>query len=613
MTLLLPDFVSNPNTDIYLSNNYLVLDFETTNHEKGSALCDRNSLLLACWVYGNSERRNACFAAEWHQQDLVSDIYKADFIVCHNTKFELGWLKRCGVDLRKVLPFCTMIGEKVIAGNRKAPLSLDATAARYGLGQKVSSVNLLIKAGVCPSQMSPKELRDYCFKDVELTANVFKLQRQTLKEKGLLPVAYCRNLVTPALADIEFNGMTLDALGVSATYDEYAAKYKDLSIEFAKVTNGINVKSGKQMAEFIYGTLKFEELTDYRGKLLKTPAGAPKTDKETLGNLKATTPEQKAFLKVAKELIKLKTPMQNLIKMSDICKENPSDPRVFAVFNQTATVTDRLSSSGRGVAGFNFQNFDRSFKKLFKAKQAGWLLCEGDAPQLEFRVAALLGNDPVAKNDINLGVDIHANTASVLGCSRQNAKAKTFRPLYGGNNGTPKEKAYFEYFRTRYEGIFNTQTAWTMSVARHKTLVMPWGLRAYWPDTEIRKSGYITNTTQIFNLPIQSLATADIIPLTLVLLWHKSAALDGQCTLVNTVHDSIVAEVAPEVIDAYKAILVDCFAHDIYGLLHNIYPKLGTIDVPLGVGIKAATHWGEGVEEKHEPNIYSDCLVDTKP
>lgn len=641
----LPDFIRNPNPDIVLGDNYVVLDFETTNFEKGSALDERNSLVLACWSLGRGHPRFSVgrddtyshWGDEFDQGKLDQDCASADFIVAHGTKFELGWLKRCGLDLRKILPFDTMIGEKVLGGNKKLPLkeqSLDSTAARRGLGHKEAFVSKLIRSGVCPSQIPRAALETYCKQDVSLTEQIFLAQRQELAALGLLPVAFVRNLTTPALADIEFVGMALDPARVGETYTEYALKYGELEEKFAELTGGINVKSTAQLSAFLYGDpnktpptedelkgltkakkkraqiigLGFEELTDYRGRVLKTPAGAPVTDKEALAGLKARTPEQKVFLKVVKELVKLKTPLQNLTKMYEICKANPKDPIVYASYNQTVTATDRLSSTGRR-GGFQFQNFDRAFKKLFRARRLGWVVCEGDAPQLEFRVAAFLGHDEVAIRDIQEGVDVHANTATqIFGAVtpelRQQSKPKTFRPLYGGNSGTPREQRYYEWFRNRYDGIYRTQSDWTVAVARDKFLTTPWGLRFYWPDAEYTKSGYIKRTTEIFNYPIQSFATADIIPLCLVLVWHRVAVLgDSNCLLINTIHDSVVAEINPTALPVYKEILVECFTRDIYELVNGIYGI--DIDVPLGVGIKAGAHWGDGKEEKFEPSTKS--------
>ncbi len=596
----LPQFVREPDPNIYLEDSYVVVDFETTNKEHGSALEFSNSLLLACWSVspiGNGRAYRYCWADEFQQYELIQDIRAANFVVAHHAKFELGWLRRCGIDLRKVLTFDTMIGEKVIAGNRKLPLSLDATAARRGLGGKASTVSSLIKAGVCPSQIPQSALREYCEQDVALTEQIFLQQRTELQELGLLPVAYSRNLVTPVLADIEFNGMTLDATRVTETFSDYAQKYASLAKELQAAAGGINPKSPKQMREFLYGTLKFTEPTDYKGRPLLTAGGELKADKATIASLKAVTPEQKEFQRIAVELAKLKVPLQNLKKMDAICKENPSDPRVFATFNQTVTATDRLSSTGRN-GGFQFHNFDRAFKPLFRSRSPGRIVCEADAPQLEFRFAAFLGNDAQAIRDILEGVDIHANTAAVFGISRQAAKARTFAPLYGATSGDARTVKYRDFFRQRYSGIFGVQQGWTYDVARDKYLRTPWGMRFYWPDTEIKSSGYVTNTTAIFNYPVQAGATAEIIPFTLRLIWDLVGYLGDSCTLVNTIHDSVIADVSTDALPEYTDIVKWAFSEGAPALFEKLYGL--KITVPLGVGIKAAEFWGEGSEQKYE-------------
>ena len=49
--------------------------------------------------------------------------------------------------------------------------------------------------------------------------------------------------------------------------------------------------------------------------------------------------------------------------------------------------------------------------------------------------------------DIKNGVDVHQYTADVIGVSRQDAKAHTFKPLYGGTTGTDDEKRYYSAFK----------------------------------------------------------------------------------------------------------------------------------------------------------------------
>ena len=61
----------------------------------------------------------------------------------------------------------------------------------------------------------------------------------------------------------------------------------------------------------------------------------------------------------------------------------------------------------------------------------------------------------------------------------------------------------------------------------------------------VRKStGRVSHFTQIKNYPVQSFATADIVPIALL---HIDELLkDKKSCIVNTVHDSIVIDVHPE-------------------------------------------------------------------
>lgn len=603
----LPWFITNPQPEVFLRDSYVCLDFETTNIEHGSPYDRNNRLLLACWVlgkdhpaYGRDGRVHSRWGSEFEQQQLLEHIASAEFIVAHFTKFELGWLERCGLALRSTLPYCSQIGEYVIAGNRKLPggLGLEATAARYGLVGKRSFVHSLIKGGVCPSEIPPKYLHAYCEQDVRLTEQVLLQQRQRLAADGLLPVAYARGLSTPALVDMESRGMCLDPARVAPVFADYSTRYGALLKTFETVTGGINPKSAPQMREYLYTKLAFAEATDHRGNPLRTSGGkkkipAPRTDKKVLPLLKATTEAQKEFKHLAIEIAKLKVPVQNLTKMSKLLKKG--ERISYATINQTVTDTHRTSSTGRN-GGFQQQNLDRDFKTLFRAREPGWLVVESDAPQLEFRVAAFLGNDAVAKQEIESGSDIHALTAEVYGVKRQDAKAKTFAPLYGSTSGSAKDKAYQKAFRAKYKGIYDTQTKWTYDVLKDKKLRIASGLVFYWPDTVMSNSGYIKNRTSIFNYGIQSFATADIMPLTLALVWHGMAGM--RAFPIATIHDSIVFECPQSELDSLVECVVQCFTDRIYPLLNKLYDI--DFNIPLGVGIKAGTFWSEGAESKFE-------------
>lgn len=213
-------------------------------------------------------------------------------------------------------------------------------------------------------------------------------------------------------------------------------------------------------------------------------------------------------------------------------------------------------------------------------------------------MAADLGRDGVAIQEISNDVDIHSITAQTLTLageptSRQQAKSRTFRPLYGGSSGTKAEQEYCKFFNSKYKGIAETQRGWALRVVNEKKLVTPYGMIFYWPDTRMDRSGYITNTTSIFNYPVQGHATAEIIPMALVAFWY---AVRGKLVeILNTIHDSIVARVHKDSVEWYEEQSRKCLTDEVFKFLKNIYNY--EFITPLGAGLKLSRNWGDAKQE----------------
>ena len=324
--------------------------------------------------------------------------------------------------------------------------------------------------------------------------------------------------------------------------------------------------------------------------------------------LKAKTKEQREFVEVYQQFNKLNAALsKNLEFFMGIVEEHNNF--FYGQFNQTVTQTHRLSSSGRPTyfelfqkkKSVQFQNLPRQFKSLHCARHPGWLFAEIDGAQLEFRVAAHLGNDKTAVDAIREGFDVHSYTASVLTengerTDRQGAKPHTFKPLYGGRSGTKAQQAYYAAFRERYQGISGTQENWIYRVLAKKELPIPSGLVFYWPHArQDSKSGYVNVTPSVCNYPVQSYATADIIPIAIIKIWHEIKAREMESFLVNTVHDSVEGEIHPDEVEEFRDLAFDAFTNYVYFYLDVVYDDRFT--VPLGAEIKFGEHWGEGDEE----------------
>lgn len=418
----LPEFVRKPNPDIYLSNNYVVLDFETTAFDKGDPANPNNSIILGVWKLGIGHPNYTWFwesakysiGSEYNYKRLVEDIEAADFVIAHNSKFELGWLHRCGLDLHNNLSWCTQVGEYVIAGNRSLELSLESSLRRYGLPGKESLVSRMIKKGVDPRDIPIDWLLRYCSIDVRRTEELFLLQRESIINLGLLPTQFTRCLFTSVLADVERYGMHLDAERTKILYDKYSSELQQVQGDMHALMGNINMNSPKQKVEAIYTVLGFDIPKDYRGNpIVSAKTGQPSTALDVILKLRAKTAKQKKFVELAKKSSKLEALMSKALDKFYACTTETEDHILTAALNQTRTGTQRLSSTGKNYKA-QFQNFPRELKPLFSARNSEWDIGEADEAQLEYRVAVFLGQDETGLQDILNKVDAHGFTASII-------------------------------------------------------------------------------------------------------------------------------------------------------------------------------------------------------
>lgn len=603
----LPRHVSSPDPSLYGRGDYLVVDFETTTFNKGSPLDPRNRIVLACWKWAGTGVSHT-FGSEFEQGGLVEAVKGASFIVAHNAKFELGWLRRCGVDLRKVVVYDTQIGEFVRGGNRYnlVMLGLDATLARYKLGGKKSLCSMMLKLGLNTEDFPRSWLLEYCERDVEATEELFKLQLPYLEEKGLLHLMYQRCLLCPALADIEFNGMQLDSEEVQAQTKIQEEAYAAKEAEFQRFMGGVSPSSTKQKAEYVYGVLKFPFAKDTKGKPMKTSTGQGSVAAVAIDRLRPRTDKQRAWMALQRAWATLNSDVTKYLRKFNQCCEEAGGV-LHATFNQCIARTHRLTCSGFEYK-VQLMNLNRNFKPIFKARHDGWLMGEIDGAQIEYRVAMHQGRDKQGYKDITSGADVHKYTASVLlskpeeevtRAERQEAKKDTFKPTYGGTSGSADQQRYYAAFAEKYSALTATQKGWTHKVLNEKKLRTEYGMIFYWPECKMTQSGYITHSTNIYNYPVQGLATAEIIPIGLVCAWHRMK--DMRSFLVNTVHDSIIGEIHPEETELWHEVAKQCLINDCYMILDKLYDL--QLTVPLGTGVMIGRRWAD-VEAKNSEVVY---------
>lgn len=297
------------------------------------------------------------------------------------------------------------------------------------------------------------------------------------------------------------------------------------------------------------------------------------------------TEDKFKFLRNIKRLNAVSSYLSSFVEGIEINTKNNGFLHVG--LTQHITATGRFS--GRNP---NMQNMPRGntfpIKKVFVSRWAEGHILECDFAQLEFRVAAHLSNDPVAIEEINTGYDVHAYTASVIGCSRTAAKEHTFAPLFGssGYGKSKNEKKYYKQFTEKYEGIASWHAALGEEVLETKKLVTPTGRQFSFPEVERRDNGQPTFFTKIKNYPVQSVATGDIVPIILIEIENRLKSLHSR--IVNSVHDSMVIDVHPHETNTVVSIIKD-LNNDMVDIIDKKYAM--KMRVPLVLDVALGKNW----------------------
>jgi len=264
-------------------------------------------------------------------------------------------------------------------------------------------------------------------------------------------------------------------------------------------------------------------------------------------------------------------------------------------FMQAVTATGRLSSRDP-----NFQNQPRGgtfpIRKVVVSRFEGGRILEVDFSQLEFRTAVFLAQDKQGMEDIKNKIDVHQYTADIIGVSRQDAKAHTFKPLYGGITGTEEEKRYYRRFAEKYRDITEWHKQLQTEAIKLKRIKTPTGREYSFPYAERMPWGGSSYSTQIKNYPVQGFATADIVPLACIKIYKLMKAQKVKSLLINTVHDSIVADVYP----GEEVVMSKIFKQGTASVIPALKQYYGiNFNIPLDTDVKMGYNWLDMKEENH--------------
>lgn len=322
------------------------------------------------------------------------------------------------------------------------------------------------------------------------------------------------------------------------------------------------------------------------------------TDKNKLGHFfnLCKEDEERKFFKALMRYNQLSTYLDTFI--ASIKRFTvPETGILHTSFNQTVAATGRLSSSGP-----NFQNQPRAttfpVRKAVISRFKGGKILKADYAQLEFRTAGELSDDPQILQDILDKLDVHNKTASIIfntttptKSQRQDAKAHTFKPLYGGEQGTVAEKAYYAAFKARYRGV----VAWHQELKRtaldKQPIELPSGRQYYFKGTYREYGDRVSHQTQIVNYPVQGFATGDIVPIACILMEEAIMDLNMKSRPFLQVHDEIDVDVYP----GEEVQIAEVVADAMLGIKEELVKRYGyVLKIPLEVEVNLGDNWMDG-------------------
>tara|TARA_R110002020_G_scaffold21810_2_gene73942 strand:+ start:2930 stop:4516 length:1587 start_codon:yes stop_codon:yes gene_type:complete len=312
-----------------------------------------------------------------------------------------------------------------------------------------------------------------------------------------------------------------------------------------------------------------------------------KTDSTTLQNSLTSDISEpaKEFIRAYCEYSSIKTYLRTFVE--GIEKALTKKEFIHPNFMQCVTATGRLSSRSP-----NFQNMPRAntfpVRKTIVSRWENGFILEGDYKQLEFRVAGFLAEDSTVYKEVEEGFDVHSFTAEMMGVSRQEAKAHTFKPLYGGVSGTDKQKEYYRAFKNKYTGITHWHELLAEEAISRKRITLPSGREYLFPNVRRTRWGGVTSGTSVKNYPVQGFATADLLPIALVHTNRLLAKRKMKSVICNTVHDSIVLDVCQE----EKDLAVDILSKGMLSLFDECKKRYNIIySMPIGIELKIGKNW----------------------
>jgi DNA polymerase I-like protein with 3'-5' exonuclease and polymerase domains len=602
------------------------------------------------WVFNHNEATGDQSQREMIDE-IQAIILTADRLVGHNLKFDLNWIRALGIHFGHAKLFCTQVTEYLLRSQHIGQLKLSDLSRKYLSIEKIDRVQTMWEAGYDTPEIPLRILLPYLEQDCINALAIFQRQVPLIKAEGMTSLAAVLNNCGHILSEIETNGMLLDKdeamKHITAMQLELQVLDTELKLIIAESLEYLNLKdyeinldSRDELSAYLYGgniktyeeewvmkTLKSKPETVYRpvintvlvpikglgfkadDKMKTKKKGVYQVGKDVIKYLPAKTKKQKEVKKLLAKRSGTFKALSSLFgkdETAGIFNKVQVDGLVHPQYNQTIAITGRLTSSDPN--GQNLPREGTSPVKLSFVARNDYIL-EVDLSQIEWRVVAWLSQDQIMIQEILDGVDPHTeNAIKFFGGNpadgkkfdklRTTAKIMTFRLIYGGSAYSfYMDSKMPKYSLKKWDGIVKA------FYAKYKGL-------AKWQAENIRKvfanGGWLKNPTgrkftfikgpkgyrpqQIKNYPVQSLATADVMPVAMLAIYNRFKKMGFDSLIIGQVHDALIFDAHKHEMEDIAKMCIEEF-EKLPEYINQLWPNMN-FDLPLTGDAEYGKSWG---------------------
>ena len=509
--------------------------------------------------------------------------------VAHNFKFDEKVLAKYAVKINGQVDD-TMIMAYVLKSSGKHDMD---SLSKEHLGIEPIAYTAIAGTGKQQQTLDQIDIEivaKYAAEDADITFRLFNHFKVLLKQDEVLYKLYCETEMplTIILNQMEKTGVKIDATKLTQQSTSLATSIKELENKCYNLAGQeFNLSSSVQLREILFEKLGLPPIK-------KTAKGQVSTSEEVLIQL-AEDYEIAALIMKYRHLSKLKnTYTDKLPKMLD------ANSRVHTSYNQTGTVTGRLSSSDPNLQNIPIKSPEgRKIREAFIAED-GYCIVAADYSQIELRIMAHLSKDKNLLKAFNQGLDIHrATAAEVLGIGldevsseqRRRAKAINFGLIYGMSAfGLAKQleisraeaQEYIDIYFNRYLSVKEYMTTAKEFAKQNGYVETILGRRLYLPEIN-SKNIMQRNATEraAINAPMQGTA-ADII---------KKAMIDVNTMILQEYNSEVkmVIQIHDELVFEVKKTKLEEIAEKIKAIMEAVVK----LNVPLEVNVYAGESWDQ--------------------